>query len=261
MEDKRKRDLEDEMSRFESEISGNLPPPPKIPMLRLPTSTPSSQPSSFSLPAKPPNPPPRMPTFPPTLNNHMFHGLPSMDGLHPPGIMPPHLMVPPMMPPHMMMPHSGPSGLLPPSMIIPNFDKDRRDGKKGMKKEKKKTVVRVAGGTVWEDSTLLDWDPNDFRIFVGDLGNEVSDDALLRAFSKYPSLLRAKIVRDKKTKKTKGYGFVSFKDPQDYLKAMREMNGKYVGNRPIKLRKSSWKERNIGQARKKEKEKKKLGIR
>lgn len=27
-------------------------------------------------------------------------------------------------------------------------------------KEKKKTVVRVAGGTVWEDSTLLEWDPS-----------------------------------------------------------------------------------------------------
>ena len=67
---------------------------------------------------------------------------------------------------------------------------------------------------------------DDFRIFVGDLGNEVSDDALLRAFSKYPSLNKSRVVRDKRTKKTKGYGFVSFKDPQDYLKAMREMNGK-----------------------------------
>ena len=66
---------------------------------------------------------------------------------------------------------------------------------------------------------------DDFRIFVGDLGNEVSDDALLRAFSRYPSLLKARVVRDKKTKKTKGFGFVSFKDPQDYLKAMREMHG------------------------------------
>lgn len=125
---------------------------------------------------------------------------------------------------------------------------------------KKKKFVRIAGGTVWEDQTLDDWDSNDFRLFVGDIGNEVTDDALLRAFNQYPSLLRAKIIRDKKTKKTKGYGFVSFKDPQDYLKAMKEMNGKYVGNRPIKLRKSSWKDRNINIARKKEKEKKKLGI-
>ena len=37
--------------------------------------------------------------------------------------------------------------------------------------------------------------------------------------------------------------------------------GRYVGNRPIKLRKSTWKDRNIDIARKKEKEKKKLGLR
>ena len=135
-------------------------------------------------------------------------------------------------------------------------------GKDHNKKGKgKKKVLRVAGGVVWDDETLLDWDVNDFRLFVGDLGNEVSDDALLRAFSAYPSLLKAKVIRDKKTKKTKGFGFVSFKDPKDYLRAMREMNGKYVGNRPIKLRKSSWKDRNINIAKKKEKEKKKLGIR
>ena len=65
----------------------------------------------------------------------------------------------------------------------------------------------------------------DFRLFCGDLGNEVTDEYLFRAFARYPSVLKAKVVRDKKTKKTKGYGFVSFKDPQDYLKAMREMNG------------------------------------
>ena len=65
----------------------------------------------------------------------------------------------------------------------------------------------------------------DFRLFCGDLGNEVTDEYLFRAFARYPSVMKAKVVRDKKTKKTKGYGFVSFKDPQDYLKAMREMNG------------------------------------
>jgi len=32
-------------------------------------------------------------------------------------------------------------------------------------------------------------------------------------------------------------------DPQEYLKALSEMNGKYIGNRPIKIRKSSWKDR------------------
>lgn len=67
---------------------------------------------------------------------------------------------------------------------------------------------------------------DDFRVFCGDLGNEVTDEILTRTFAKYPSLLKAKVVRDKKTNKSKGYGFLSFKDPNDFAKAMREMNGK-----------------------------------
>lgn len=134
------------------------------------------------------------------------------------------------------------------------------DKKKG-KVEKVKKCIRTAAGTSWEDQSLLEWDPDDFRIFCGDLGNEVNDDILARAFSRYPSFLKAKVVRDKRTGKTKGYGFVSFKDPNDYVRAMREMNGKYVGSRPIKLRKSMWKDRNMEVVRKKQKEKKKLGLR
>ena len=67
---------------------------------------------------------------------------------------------------------------------------------------------------------------DDFRIFCGDLGNEVTDETLARAFSRYPTFLKAKVVRDKKSNKTRGYGFVSFKDPNDFVRAMREMNGK-----------------------------------
>ncbi|CDW55272.1 RNA binding protein 42 [Trichuris trichiura] len=120
--------------------------------------------------------------------------------------------------------------------------------------------LRTAGGVVWEDVSLSEWDPNDFRLFCGDLGNEVSDELLAKAFRKYSSFIQAKVVRDKRTNKTKGYGFVSFKDPQDFIRALREMDGKYVGNRPIKLRKSTWKDRCLDVVRKKAKEKQKLGL-
>ena len=126
--------------------------------------------------------------------------------------------------------------------------------------KKMKRFVRTGGGQVWEDPSLAEWDPNDFRIFCGDLGNEVSDELLAKAFRKYPSFQKAKVVRDTRTNKSKGYGFVSFKHQDDFIRACREMDGKYVGNRPIKLRKSSWKERNLEQVRKKGKEKKKLGL-
>ncbi|XP_021738056.1 RNA-binding protein 42-like [Chenopodium quinoa] len=108
---------------------------------------------------------------------------------------------------------------------------------------KKKAVPRRAAGQAWEDPTLAEWPENDYRLFCGDLGNEVNDDVLSKAFSRFPSFNMAKVVRDKRTGKTKGYGFVSFANPTDLAAALKEMNGKYVGNRPIKLRKSNWKER------------------
>lgn len=108
---------------------------------------------------------------------------------------------------------------------------------------KKKAVPRKAAGQTWEDPTLAEWPENDYRLFCGDLGNEVNDDVLSKAFSRFPSFNMARVVRDKRTGKTKGYGFVSFSNPTDLVGALKEMNGKYVGNRPIKLRKSNWTER------------------
>ncbi|CAG7882029.1 unnamed protein product [Brassica rapa] len=106
-------------------------------------------------------------------------------------------------------------------------------------------IPRKAAGQSWEDPTLAEWPENDYRLFCGDLGNEVNDDVLSKAFARFPTFNMAKVkcVRDKRTGKTKGYGFVSFLNPADLAAALKEMNGKYVGNRPVKLRKSSWKER------------------
>lgn len=102
-----------------------------------------------------------------------------------------------------------------------------------------KTVQRSGGGTTWTDSTLLEWDPAHFRIFVGNLAGEVTDDSLLKAFSQYPSVQKARVIRDKRTTKSKGYGFVSFADGDDYFRAAREQNGKYVGSHPIVVKKAA----------------------
>jgi hypothetical protein len=37
------------------------------------------------------------------------------------------------------------------------------------------------------------------------------------------------------TTKSKSYGFVSYKDPEDFMQTWKEMNGKYVGSQPIKI--------------------------
>ncbi|XP_074038312.1 RNA-binding protein 42-like [Leptinotarsa decemlineata] len=119
---------------------------------------------------------------------------------------------------------------------------------------KNRKLMRVAGGQTWEDNSLADWPEHDFRIFCGDLGDDVTDDLLSRTFNKFPSFQRAKVIRDKRTNKSKGYGFVSFMESADFTKAMKEINGRYVGSRPIKLRKSTWRNRCIDVVKKKKKE-------
>lgn len=130
-------------------------------------------------------------------------------------------------------------------------------GNKDKKKVDKKTI-RTAGGVTWEDQSLADWPEDDFRIFCGDLGNDVNDELLTRTFSKFASFQRAKVIRDKRTSKSKGYGFISFKEPQDFIRAMKEMDGRYVGSRPIKMRKSTWRNRGMEERKKKDAEKKAL---
>ena len=48
------------------------------------------------------------------------------------------------------------------------------------KMKKPKKMIRVAGGQVWEDASLQNWDHNDFRLFCGDLGNDVTDEVTER---------------------------------------------------------------------------------
>ncbi|KAL2871003.1 RNP domain protein [Aspergillus lucknowensis] len=105
--------------------------------------------------------------------------------------------------------------------------------------EPQKTVARSGGGQTWTDSSLLEWDPAHFRLFVGNLAGEVTDDSLFKAFSKYTSVQKARVIRDKRTQKSKGYGFVSFSDGDDYFKAAREMQGKYIGSHPVLLRRAT----------------------
>jgi len=65
----------------------------------------------------------------------------------------------------------------------------------------KSKVVLKAGGETWEDPSLADWDSEDFRIFCGDLGNEVNDEHLRAAFMRFGHVQRVRVVRDKKNRK------------------------------------------------------------
>ena len=130
----------------------------------------------------------------------------------------------------------------------PKTQNDSQNKKLSKREEKMKEnwrIYRKGAGVIWQDESLNDWPENDYRMFIGDLGNEVNDQVLANAFIKYPSFAKAKVIRNKITGKTKGYGFVSVTDVNDYIKIMREMNGKYVGNRPIRIKRSTWKDRSV----------------
>lgn len=103
--------------------------------------------------------------------------------------------------------------------------------------DKKVTVVRKGGGQTWEDNSLLEWDPTQFRIMVGNLAGEVTDDSLSKAFAQY-GVSKARVIRDKRTTKSKGFGFVSFFDGELGFKAAREMVGKYIGSHPVTIQRS-----------------------
>lgn len=103
--------------------------------------------------------------------------------------------------------------------------------------DSKLTVVRKGGGETWEDKSLLEWDPKQFRIMVGNLAGEVTDESLAKAFSAY-GVAKARVIRDKRTTKSKGYGFVSFLEGETGFKAAREMVGKYIGSHPVTIQRS-----------------------
>ncbi|QBM86140.1 RNA recognition RRM, RBD, or RNP domain [Metschnikowia aff. pulcherrima] len=85
------------------------------------------------------------------------------------------------------------------------------------------------------------WDPKHFRLFVGNLGEDATDEILAAAFAKYASVSHVRVPMDNKSQKNKGFGFVAFASAEDYLKAFKDMNGRYVGLRPVQLKRAEGK--------------------
>ena len=57
-----------------------------------------------------------------------------------------------------------------------------------------------------------------FRLFVGDLSNDVSDDVLSNAFNKYTSFQKARVIRDRLSQKVRFGGFIL---PSHYVYRVR----------------------------------------
>eukprot|EP00486_Rosalina_sp_Unknown_P015643 CAMPEP_0201594972 /NCGR_PEP_ID=MMETSP0190_2-20130828/192120_1 /ASSEMBLY_ACC=CAM_ASM_000263 /TAXON_ID=37353 /ORGANISM="Rosalina sp." /LENGTH=647 /DNA_ID=CAMNT_0048054789 /DNA_START=657 /DNA_END=2600 /DNA_ORIENTATION=+ len=70
---------------------------------------------------------------------------------------------------------------------------------------------------------------NDRRLFVHSLAWKTDDESLADVFREYGELQEAVVIRDKKTGKSKGYGFVTFKYSESAQQALAEPNKKIDG--------------------------------
>jgi nucleolysin TIA-1/TIAR len=73
-----------------------------------------------------------------------------------------------------------------------------------------------------------------YNIFVGDLSPEVTDAMLFTCFSVFPSCSDARVMWDQKTGRSRGFGFVSFRNQQDAQSAINDLTGKWLGSRQIR---------------------------
>nr|GEX86761.1 glycine-rich RNA-binding protein GRP1A-like [Tanacetum cinerariifolium] len=73
----------------------------------------------------------------------------------------------------------------------------------------------------------------EFRCFVGGLAWATSDRSLEEAFSQYGEIIDSKIINDRETGRSRGFGFVTFKEESSLREAIEGMNGQSLDGRNI----------------------------
>ena len=73
----------------------------------------------------------------------------------------------------------------------------------------------------------------EYRCFVGGLAWATDDRSLEAAFSSYGEILDSKIINDRETGRSRGFGFVTFASEQSMRDAIEGMNGKDLDGRNI----------------------------
>ncbi|GER42259.1 glycine-rich RNA-binding protein [Striga asiatica] len=73
----------------------------------------------------------------------------------------------------------------------------------------------------------------EYRCFVGGLAWATTDQSLEQAFSKYGEVLESKIIIDRETGRSRGFGFVTFGDEKAMRDAIDAMNGQELDGRNI----------------------------
>ncbi len=73
------------------------------------------------------------------------------------------------------------------------------------------------------------------NIYVSNLGFSVQDEDLKEYFEEYGAVTSAKVITDKFTNRSRGFGFVEMADDAAGEKAIKELNGAVVEGRSISV--------------------------
>lgn len=73
------------------------------------------------------------------------------------------------------------------------------------------------------------------NIYVSNLSFSVQDEDLRSYFADYGEVSSAKVITDKETNRSRGFGFVEMSDDASAQKAIAELDGAMVDGRSIKV--------------------------
>ncbi|MBS3808670.1 MAG: RNA-binding protein [Desulfobacterales bacterium] len=73
------------------------------------------------------------------------------------------------------------------------------------------------------------------NIYVGNLSYNVSEDGLKDIFTEFGEVESAKIIADRYTGRSKGFGFVEMPSNSEADQAIKALNGKAVDGRSMKV--------------------------
>jgi len=73
------------------------------------------------------------------------------------------------------------------------------------------------------------------KLFVGGLSWDTTDDGLRQAFASYGEITEAKVITDRDTGRSRGFGFVTFTQDEDAKKAISQMDGTSLDGNTIKV--------------------------
>jgi RNA recognition motif-containing protein len=71
------------------------------------------------------------------------------------------------------------------------------------------------------------------KLYVGNLAYSVRDDDLQQQFAAFGTVTSAKVMMDRDTGRSKGFGFVEMGSDAEAQAAIRGLNGKSVDGRPV----------------------------